>query len=67
MTPQLTTTDVATLLELRPQTIRAYRSRGLFPEPDGHLGRTPWWTRETVTAWQAGRPGGRSGRPRRLG
>lgn len=57
MTTQLTTADVAAILRVEPETVRSYRTRGLFPEPDGHLGRTPWWTRETIEAWQKARPG----------
>lgn len=57
MTTQLTTAEVAAMLRVEPETIHSYRSRGLFPEPDGTLGRTPWWRQETIEAWQAGRPG----------
>jgi hypothetical protein len=28
---------------------------GDFPEPDGHIGRDPWWWSTTVDAWMAGR------------
>lgn len=56
----LTTEDVANMVGVKVNTIRQYRLRGVFPAPDGHVGRTPWWKPETVTAWQATRrPGGR--------
>ena len=54
---QLTTADVAALLSVEPATVASYRARGLFPGPDGTLGRTPWWTQETIEAWRAARPG----------
>jgi len=48
---QLTVTDIAALLGIKPATWRAYVSRGQAPPPDGHLGRTPWWRRLTIAAW----------------
>lgn len=55
--PQLTTADVAAILNVTPATVRSYAARGILPAPDGHLGRTPWWSPERVEAWQAARPG----------
>lgn len=34
-----------------PGTVSRYVDRGVFPEPDGHLGRSPWWYRRTVNEW----------------
>lgn len=48
---QLTTADVAELAGLEPGTIKRYRYRGSIPPPDGWLGRTPWWRRDTVDRW----------------
>lgn len=31
------------------------RSKGQFPTPDNHYGRTPLWKLETVEAWMATR------------
>lgn len=60
---QLTTEQVAELAGIAPASLRRYRLRGAVPEPDGYVGRTPWWSRATVEAWLAVRPG--RGRPRR--
>lgn len=55
---ELTTAAVADLLGIEPATWRAYVARGQAPGPDGrHDARTPYWRRETVEAWQAGRRG----------
>lgn len=59
---QLTTGEVAALVGIRPDSVRRYRLRGVFPDPDGYVGRTPWWRRPTVEAWLASRQG--PGRPK---
>lgn len=63
---QLTTEEVAALLGVTTATVRSYAARGILPPPDGRLGRTPWWKRGTITAWQKTRPGqgAGGGRPR---
>lgn len=61
MTDQLTTAEVAALAGIEPASVRRYRMRNAIPEPDGQLGRTPWWYRSTIEAWLAERP--RAGRP----
>ena len=65
----LTVKDVAARLGVKPRTVEAYRHHIQygFPEPDGRLGRTPWWKPATIDDWQKGRPGqGRGGgRPRK--
>ena len=51
--------DVATTaayLGVLPKTVTGYSARGEMPEPDGHLGRTPWWHPATIQAWAAARP-----------
>ncbi len=50
----------AALLGVRPKTIDSYRDRGIFPEPDGHVGRSPFWYPETLTGFV---PPKRTGRP----
>lgn len=58
MSEELTTAEVAALLEIQPGTWRVYVHRGKAPAPDGHRdARTPFWFLETVTAWQQSRPG----------
>jgi predicted DNA-binding transcriptional regulator AlpA len=59
---QLTTAEVAALAGIAPASVRRYRLRGTFPEPDGYVGRTPWWRRRTIMRWLAVRPD--PGRPR---
>lgn len=65
----LTVKEVAARLGVKPRTVEAYRHHPQygFPEPDGRLGRTPWWWPATIDTWQKGRPGqGRGGgRPRK--
>ena len=65
----LTVADVAARLGVQRRTVEAYRHHPQygFPEPDGRLGRTPWWWPATIDTWQKGRPGqGRGGgRPRK--
>jgi hypothetical protein len=48
---RLTTADVADMIGITPAAFRSYWRKGYFPPPDGRLGATPWWERETVTAW----------------
>jgi hypothetical protein len=56
MSDQLDTEAVAKLAGVLPGTIRRERLRGAVPEPDGYLGRTPWWHRHTIEKWLATRP-----------
>lgn len=56
VTDQLTTADVAQLAGITPASFARQRLRGVVPEPDGYVGRTPWWSRETVERWLAERP-----------
>lgn len=58
---QLTTAEVAELAGISPASVHRYRLRGAVPEPDGYVGRTPWWKRETIDEWLATRP--KPGRP----
>jgi len=69
-TDQLTWAEVAEMARLPVQTLRTYRLRGALPEPDGYLGRTPWWYRATIAHWLQVRPlrGQRGrGRPKSTG
>lgn len=46
---RLTVSEIAILLGIKPETWRAYVSRGQRPAADGMLdGRTPFWHRSTV-------------------
>ena len=40
--------DVAGRLAVTAATVRAYITRGRWPAPDGHVGRTPVWRHATV-------------------
>jgi predicted DNA-binding transcriptional regulator AlpA len=53
---QLTIEEVATLAGIQPGSVYRYRARGSMPEPDGFLGRTPWWRRATIEKWLQERP-----------
>ena len=46
--------DVARALDVRPNTVSSYNSRGQMPEPSGHVGRTPYWTPEDIEPWIEG-------------
>ena len=67
MSEQLTAADVAEQLGISAASFRSYVHRGDGPQPDGHLGRTPWWSQTTIDTWKAARPGQGvgGGRPRR--
>jgi predicted DNA-binding transcriptional regulator AlpA len=62
-TDLLTIDDMARLAGVKRRSIDQYRTRGTIPEPDGYVGRTPWWSRDTAVRWIAERPG--RGRPQR--
>lgn len=68
---QLDTAGVADLLGVDRGTVYRYRSGDRakygFPEPDGHLGQSPWWWSTTIERWAAKRPGKGTGagRPRK--
>ena len=49
--------EVAEHLGVQRSTVRAYVARGEMPAPDGHVGRSPWWTPETITQWHESRRG----------
>ncbi len=55
--------DVAAHLEIKPDTVRAYNTRGQMPPPDGRddYGR-PWWHPSTIEGWQRPGRGNRSDR-----
>lgn len=77
----LTIADVAKLLgpSIKPKTISTYMSESKrggryekhpFPEPDGRIGRAPWWLpsrADAIRKWDVERPGqgAGGGRPRR--
>lgn len=77
--PVLNRADVAALLGLKPKSISTYLTESReggryethpFPQPDGTIGRAPWWhpdRRDELLKWAAERPGQGvgGGRPRR--
>jgi predicted DNA-binding transcriptional regulator AlpA len=53
----LSLSEVAALLGYSVNTMKAYQRDGRLPPPDASIGRTRGWHKETITKWQAGRPG----------
>jgi len=51
-TEQWSVAEVAAHLGVTPSTVTAYLSRGQMPQPDGRVGRSPWWHPETIRAWR---------------
>ena len=43
-----TTEEFAAELGIKPKSLRRSIARGSLPKPDGHLGRTPYWSYDTV-------------------
>lgn len=54
---QLSSKEAAALAGVAPSTWRDYIGRGLAPRPDGKIGNSNWWYRETVERWKTSRPG----------
>lgn len=49
--------DCAAYLGIAPSTWGSYVSRGVAPQPSGHIGAAPWWSSEAVIRWNENRPG----------
>ena len=47
--------DIAEELKVKLDTVHTYRGRGLLPDPDGYIERTPYWFEETISSWLAER------------
>lgn len=63
---QLSIAEVAARIGVTVGTAQTYRAQKRLPDPDGLIGRTPWWWATTIDVWQANRPGrGRAGIPRK--
>lgn len=43
--------EIADLLEVERQTPRAWRLRGVLPDPDYVISGTPVWRRATIERW----------------
>lgn len=65
MADMLTQQDVATRLGVAVGTVKQWRRRDIFPDPDLTIDRTPYWKPATVDSW-TGRPqrGGNTRAPR---
>jgi len=63
-TDPLDTSAVAELAGVTAETIRQYLLLGKIPEPDGYLGRSPYWRRRTIERWLAKREADPDGRRR---
>jgi hypothetical protein len=57
--------SLAARLGIDPGSVTRYVHRGDGPEPDGHIGSSPWWYEKTVSEWLANRPGRGAGGGRR--
>jgi predicted DNA-binding transcriptional regulator AlpA len=51
----LDTRDIAQEVGLKQETLKKYRLRGAMPKPDRYFGKTPVWSRETITQWHESR------------
>ena len=62
---QLDTAAVAQRLGITPASVRRYmmadRAHYDFPQPDGHIGRSPWWWSTTIDRWRKKHPAGGGG------
>jgi len=43
--------EIGRLLDVLPQTVTVWQSRGIFPEPDVTTRRQKLWYRSTVEKW----------------
>ena len=57
VTTLLSAAQLAELAGVSKATLDTYRHRGLLPEPQVIVGRTPLWARPIATRWLAERPG----------
>lgn len=53
----LTIAQLARRLDLKPTTVRKYRSLGILPEPDLVISNVPLWKPITIDRWLPTRPG----------
>lgn len=53
----LTETQIAHKLGVKPNTITSYKARGYLDKPDKQEGRHPLYTRRHEETWEATRPG----------
>jgi predicted DNA-binding transcriptional regulator AlpA len=49
--------ELATYLDVEPDTISSWTSRGTMPQPARYVGRSPLWLLSEIDAWNAERPG----------
>jgi hypothetical protein len=52
--------DLADLFGVSAQWPYSMRTKGLLPEPDGYLGRNPYWIRDRIADWWKTNPNKRS-------
>lgn len=57
MTDYLDSSDLATRLGIKVDSVHRMRHRGDLPNPDRMIGRSPAWLPATIDRWQANRPG----------
>jgi hypothetical protein len=49
---QLSSRDAAAYVGLPPSSWRVYVARGEAPAPDGKIGNSNWWWRDTLDKWK---------------
>lgn len=58
--PLVSVGDLAELFDVGEQWPYSMRTKGILPEPDGHVGRTPYWIRDRIVDWWDTKPNKRS-------
>lgn len=48
----MTLHQIAEHFEVKDVTVKMWRHRGIFPDPDATLARSPLWKRETIAKWK---------------
>lgn len=51
------TVAIAAMMGIKSRSVTQYVANRKAPEPDGYIGRSPWWYEATVTTWIESRPG----------
>lgn len=49
--PLVTVGELADLFGVNPQWPYQMRTNGVLPEPDGYLGKNPYWIKARISDW----------------